>query len=113
MSQFDSKFTSQTPVDSPDDSTLSESANQAFLVRDWARTTTVSPPPPPCLHHHQVLCVDTLLLLVFPQGFTYVAPSVLENMKEKFSFEPKIRSPRRIMGSPRTPLRYCSTSIWC
>ncbi|CAF90656.1 unnamed protein product [Tetraodon nigroviridis] len=37
-------------------------------------------------------------------GFTYVAPSVLENIKEKFSFEPKIRSPRRIMGSPRTPL---------
>lgn len=31
-SQFDSKFTSQTPVDSPDDSTLSESANQVFLV---------------------------------------------------------------------------------
>uniref|UniRef100_A0A671YBF9 non-specific serine/threonine protein kinase n=1 Tax=Sparus aurata TaxID=8175 RepID=A0A671YBF9_SPAAU len=70
VSQFDSKFTSQTPVDSPDDSTLSESANQAFL------------------------------------GFTYVAPSVLENIKERFSFEPKIRSPRRIMGSPRTPLRY-------
>uniref|UniRef100_A0A671YBQ0 Ribosomal protein S6 kinase n=1 Tax=Sparus aurata TaxID=8175 RepID=A0A671YBQ0_SPAAU len=68
VSQFDSKFTSQTPVDSPDDSTLSESANQAFL------------------------------------GFTYVAPSVLENIKERFSFEPKIRSPRRIMGSPRTPL---------
>ncbi|KAG7226112.1 hypothetical protein INR49_018723 [Caranx melampygus] len=68
VSQFDSKFTSQTPVDSPDDSTLSESANQAFL------------------------------------GFTYVAPSVLENIKEKFSFEPKIRSPRRIGGSPRTPL---------
>uniref|UniRef100_A0A8D3E597 Ribosomal protein S6 kinase n=1 Tax=Scophthalmus maximus TaxID=52904 RepID=A0A8D3E597_SCOMX len=68
VSQFDSKFTSQTPVDSPDDSTLSESANQAFL------------------------------------GFTYVAPSVLENIKERFSYEPKIRSPRRIMGSPRTPL---------
>ncbi|XP_061575097.1 ribosomal protein S6 kinase beta-1 isoform X2 [Cololabis saira] len=65
VSQFDSKFTSQTPVDSPDDSTLSESANQAFL------------------------------------GFTYVAPSVLDNIKEKFSYEPKIRSPRRIMGSPR------------
>uniref|UniRef100_A0AAX7SFY8 non-specific serine/threonine protein kinase n=1 Tax=Astatotilapia calliptera TaxID=8154 RepID=A0AAX7SFY8_ASTCA len=60
VSQFDSKFTSQTPVDSPDDSTLSESANQAFL------------------------------------GFTYIAPSVLENIKEKFSYEPKIRSPRRI-----------------
>nr|5WBH_W Chain W, Ribosomal protein S6 kinase beta-1 [Homo sapiens] len=26
---------------------------------------------------------------------TYVAPSVLESVKEKFSFEPKIRSPRR------------------
>ncbi|KAM6946425.1 ribosomal protein S6 kinase beta-1 [Aplochiton taeniatus] len=68
VSQFDSKFTNQTPVDSPDDSTLSESANQAFL------------------------------------GFTYVAPSVLEHVKEKFSFEPKIRSPRRFLGSPRTPL---------
>uniref|UniRef100_A0A3Q3EDS6 Ribosomal protein S6 kinase n=1 Tax=Kryptolebias marmoratus TaxID=37003 RepID=A0A3Q3EDS6_KRYMA len=66
VSQFDSKFTSQTPVDSPDDSTLSESANQVFL------------------------------------GFTYVAPSVLDNIKEKFSYEPKIRSPRRIMDSPRT-----------
>lgn len=35
VSQFDSKFTSQTPVDSPDDSTLSESANQAFLVTSY------------------------------------------------------------------------------
>ena len=34
VSQFDSKFTRQTPVDSPDDSTLSESANQVFLVSD-------------------------------------------------------------------------------
>lgn len=34
MSQFDSKFTRQTPVDSPDDSTLSESANQVFLVSE-------------------------------------------------------------------------------
>lgn len=40
------------------------------------------------------------------QGFTYVAPSVLESVKEKFSFEPKIRSPRRFIGSPRTPVRY-------
>uniref|UniRef100_A0A3Q2X9T9 Ribosomal protein S6 kinase n=3 Tax=Haplochromini TaxID=319058 RepID=A0A3Q2X9T9_HAPBU len=68
VSQFDSKFTSQTPVDSPDDSMLSESANQVFL------------------------------------GFTYVAPSVLENVKEKFSFEPKVRSPRKFPGSPRTPV---------
>uniref|UniRef100_A0A8I5TBM7 Ribosomal protein S6 kinase n=1 Tax=Pongo abelii TaxID=9601 RepID=A0A8I5TBM7_PONAB len=68
VSQFDSKFTRQTPVDSPDDAALSESANQVFL------------------------------------GFTYVAPSVLESVKEKFSFEPKIRSPRRFIGSPRTPV---------
>ena len=32
MSQFDTKFTKQTPVDSPDDSVLSESANQVFKV---------------------------------------------------------------------------------
>ncbi|KAK1331270.1 hypothetical protein QTO34_009221 [Cnephaeus nilssonii] len=77
VSQFDSKFTRQTPVDSPDDSTLSESANQVFL--------------------------STITIF---QGFTYVAPSVLESVKEKFSFEPKIRSPRRFIGSPRTPVRY-------
>ena len=33
MSQFDTKFTKQTPVDSPDDSCLSESVNQIFSVR--------------------------------------------------------------------------------
>uniref|UniRef100_A0A3P8UIH0 non-specific serine/threonine protein kinase n=1 Tax=Cynoglossus semilaevis TaxID=244447 RepID=A0A3P8UIH0_CYNSE len=43
VSQFDSKFTSQTPVDSPDDSTLSESANQAFLVTVSDRTTPCPP----------------------------------------------------------------------
>uniref|UniRef100_A0A452U9Y1 Ribosomal protein S6 kinase B2 n=1 Tax=Ursus maritimus TaxID=29073 RepID=A0A452U9Y1_URSMA len=31
VSQFDTHFTRQTPVDSPDDTALSESANQAFL----------------------------------------------------------------------------------
>ncbi|XP_054260163.1 ribosomal protein S6 kinase beta-2-like [Macrosteles quadrilineatus] len=57
VSQFDTKFTKQTPIDSPDESTLSESANMVF------------------------------------QGFTYVAPSVLEA-----SFKPRIiraRSPRK------------------
>ncbi|XP_077177010.1 ribosomal protein S6 kinase beta-2 [Paroedura picta] len=68
VSQFDSRFTRQTPVDSPDDGSLSESANQAFL------------------------------------GFTYVAPSVLESIKEGFSFQPKLRSPRRLNSSPRTPV---------
>ena len=32
-SNFDNKFTKQTPVDSPDDSLLSESANEVFKVR--------------------------------------------------------------------------------
>uniref|UniRef100_W5MJN0 non-specific serine/threonine protein kinase n=1 Tax=Lepisosteus oculatus TaxID=7918 RepID=W5MJN0_LEPOC len=68
VSQFDTRFTRQTPVDSPDDTTLSESAEQAFM------------------------------------GFTYVAPSVLESLKEGFSFEPKTRSPRRLNSSPRTPI---------
>ncbi|XP_036272553.1 ribosomal protein S6 kinase beta-2 isoform X4 [Pipistrellus kuhlii] len=68
VSQFDTHFTRQTPVDSPDDTALSESANQAFL------------------------------------GFTYVAPSVLDSIKEGFSFQPKLRSPRRLHSSPRTPL---------
>ena len=34
VSQFDSESTHQTPVDSPDDSTLSESANQVFPVSE-------------------------------------------------------------------------------
>ncbi|XP_015987818.1 ribosomal protein S6 kinase beta-2 isoform X3 [Rousettus aegyptiacus] len=68
VSQFDTRFTRQTPVDSPDDTALSESANQAFL------------------------------------GFTYVAPSVLDSIREGFSFQPKLRSPRRLNSSPRTPI---------
>lgn len=32
VSQFDTRFTKQTPVDSPDDNMLSESANQVFMV---------------------------------------------------------------------------------
>ncbi|XP_026303460.1 ribosomal protein S6 kinase beta-2 isoform X1 [Piliocolobus tephrosceles] len=68
VSQFDTRFTQQTPVDSPDGTALSESANQAFL------------------------------------GFTYVAPSVLDSIKEAFSFQPKLRSPRRLNSSPRAPI---------
>ncbi|XP_062434057.1 ribosomal protein S6 kinase beta-2 isoform X6 [Rhea pennata] len=37
-------------------------------------------------------------------GFTYVAPSVLESIKEGFSFQPKVRSPRHLNSSPRTPV---------
>ncbi|KAL1140705.1 hypothetical protein AAG570_000635, partial [Ranatra chinensis] len=57
VSQFDTKFTKQTPIDSPDESTLSESANLVF------------------------------------QGFTYVAPSVLEEMNRPRII--KARSPRK------------------
>ncbi|XP_029706956.1 ribosomal protein S6 kinase beta-2-like isoform X4 [Takifugu rubripes] len=68
VSQFDTRFTIQTPVDSPDDTTLSHSAELAFA------------------------------------GFTYVAPSVLESLKEGFSFEPRTRPVRRHNSSPRTPI---------
>lgn len=33
VSQFDTRFTRQTPVDSPDDTSLSHSAELAFAVR--------------------------------------------------------------------------------
>ncbi|CAH1970710.1 unnamed protein product [Acanthoscelides obtectus] len=61
VSQFDTKFTKQTPVDSPDESTLSESANMIF------------------------------------QGFTYIAPSVLEDIYKPSIM--KARSPRKV-GTP-------------
>jgi len=58
VSQFDSNFTKQTPVDSPCGASLSESVNLVF------------------------------------QGFTYVAPSVLEDM-QRSEFRPRsVRRPR-------------------
>uniref|UniRef100_A0A8C9VW66 Ribosomal protein S6 kinase n=1 Tax=Scleropages formosus TaxID=113540 RepID=A0A8C9VW66_SCLFO len=68
VSQFDTRFTRQPPVDSPDDTSLSQSAEHAFA------------------------------------GFTYVAPSVLESLKEGFSFIPRARHIRRVNSSPRTPV---------
>lgn len=47
----------------------------------------------------------TCMCLTVPQGFTYVAPSVLESLKEGFSFEPRTRPVRRHNSSPRTPIR--------
>jgi len=64
VSQFDSKFTKQTPVDSPDDSMLSESANQVFM------------------------------------GFTYIAPSVLEEMTKPWLSMKEPRSPRKVGCMP-------------
>ncbi|XP_077461739.1 ribosomal protein S6 kinase beta-2-like [Stigmatopora argus] len=66
-SQFDTRFTRQTPVDSPDDTSLGQSEDVTFA------------------------------------GFTYVAPSVLESLREGFSFEPRMRPVRRHNSSPRTP----------
>lgn len=67
VSQFDTKFTRQIPVDSPDDTKLSESLNLIF------------------------------------QGFTYVAPSVLEEMQRSGSHLISSRSPRR---TPRQRAEY-------
>ncbi|XP_057322716.1 ribosomal protein S6 kinase beta-1-like [Microplitis mediator] len=61
-SQFDEQFTATVPVDSPVESTLSESANMIF------------------------------------QGFTYVAPSVLEGL---YSQSKSSRSPRHYSSSHR------------
>ncbi|KAG7266085.1 hypothetical protein CRUP_026722 [Coryphaenoides rupestris] len=74
VSQFDTRFTRQTPVDSPDDASLSDAAQQALRS-----------------------VFEGLL------GFTYVAPSVLESLKEGFSFEPRART-RRLNSSPATPI---------
>ncbi|CAF1019862.1 unnamed protein product [Rotaria sp. Silwood1] len=63
VSQFDTKFTVQTPVDSPDDNMLSESANQVFL------------------------------------GFTYVAPSIIEDMNRLDLSNYGLRSPRKMIPS--------------
>ena len=63
-SLFDTRFTKQTPIDSPDESMLSASANLVFL------------------------------------GFTYVAPSVLEDLHR----------PSLIHGKGRSPRKSCSSS---
>lgn len=52
------------------------------------------------------MAAEHCLPCLCPQGFTYVAPSVLDSIKEGFSFQPKLRSPRRLNSSPRTPIRY-------
>ncbi|XP_013392365.1 ribosomal protein S6 kinase beta-1 [Lingula anatina] len=67
VSQFDTKFTKMTPVDSPVDTAISESANQVFL------------------------------------GFTYVAPSVLEELQRPWIAVKEPRSPRKVITSPKFP----------
>jgi ribosomal protein S6 kinase beta len=67
VSQFDTKFTKQTPIDSPDDSRLSESANQVFM------------------------------------GFTYIAPSVMEEMSKPWLSAREPRLSRRIGSLTMSP----------
>ncbi|XP_068690515.1 ribosomal protein S6 kinase beta-1-like isoform X1 [Montipora capricornis] len=70
VSQFDSKFTKQTPVDSPVDSMLSESADKIF------------------------------------QGFTYIAPSVMDSLNREIPMSPwrYTRSPRKSL-QPMSPAK--------
>ncbi|CAH1802624.1 unnamed protein product [Owenia fusiformis] len=75
VSQFDTKFTQQPAVDSPDDSMLSDSANQVFL------------------------------------GFTYIAPSVLEEMNKPWREVKEPRSPRKIGPSPITSRTSCMSPV--
>ncbi|XP_054711372.1 ribosomal protein S6 kinase beta-2-like [Uloborus diversus] len=80
VSQFDAKFTSMPPYESPDESFLSESQNQIFL------------------------------------GFTYMAPSVLDEMvhnksRSRFSprgpFSPRRASPHFNFDSPKaSPMQF-------
>lgn len=58
---------------------------------------------------------ERLIFSLSRQGFTYVAPSVLESLKEGFSFEPRTRPVRRHNSSPRTPIRWSlsiSFDLW-
>lgn len=77
VSQFDTKFTKQIPVDSPEDSMLSESANMMFQVIE--------------LKHN---CLNFLIIsFIIIKGFTYVAPGILEEMNQTRVVT--ARSPRR------------------
>ena len=77
VSQFDTNFTRQTPVDSPCGASLSESVNLVFQVKEI-----------------QCLVSGMKIDQCGFQGFTYVAPSVLEEM-QKNEFRPRsVRRPR-------------------
>lgn len=78
VSQFDTKFTKQIPVDSPEESTL----RYAKIFKY-----------PPCAYTSSLFYFFSESANMMFQGFTYVAPSVLEEMNH-----PRVitaRSPRR------------------
>lgn len=102
VSQFDTKFTKQIPVDSPVFSTLSESVNSIFQVSHggdgdilWYFLLKLNIK---FMAKNEIHCNILLNVLntnqvdnLF-QGFTYVAPSVLEEMSQQRQTS---RSPRR------------------
>ena len=95
FSQFDANFTKQTPVDSPCGASLSESVNLVFQVIPLEDRMS------PYLmvfsfSRCQIVC-RRFNLAAF-QGFTYVAPSVLDSMSDmqrSSEFRPRsVRRPR-------------------
>lgn len=86
VSQFDTKFTKQIPVDSPVFSTLSESENSIFQVSYGHRQQQHS-------NEFSLFVMIFVCLFCSIQGFTYVAPSVLEEMSKPQRHT--ARSPRR------------------
>lgn len=107
VSQFDQLFTGSSPVDSPVDYTLSESADGLFqvsfvLIYTFRLESII-------MYTHLVAFLNNVNFL---QGFSYVAPSILEDV---FLQQPylntmsppsviKARSPRKATRgfSPRT-----------
>ena len=91
VSQFDSKFTRQTPVDSPVDSMLSESADKIFQVKeinavDLGQQRVCNTLQPFCLYtpHNLSIFHKTLLpfnFLIFPLSDS----SVLRNCYSLFA----------------------------
>ena len=82
-SNFESRFTTLPPVDSPVETELSLSATQAFMVQAFELLC--------CACVRACVCVLVLSLHSVSQGFTYVAPSVLEELNKSTL----VMSPRR------------------
>uniref|UniRef100_A0A3B3Q9M4 non-specific serine/threonine protein kinase n=1 Tax=Paramormyrops kingsleyae TaxID=1676925 RepID=A0A3B3Q9M4_9TELE len=105
VSQFDSKFTSQTPVDSPDDSTLSESANQVFLVWCLISVAFLYGPslipliqPFPAFYHMVASLISSSL---FPLGF-YVRGSIrVGECQGEILFRAKSSITSTVSGKPK------------
>lgn len=98
-SQFDDQFTQIVPVDSPVESNLSESANMIFQVSFYFFLF--------------FFIIFFIHLLFYLQGFTYVAPSILEGLYSQ-SKTGNSRSPRRrYSGSSRSRTSFSPKRLDC